>query len=90
MSYLKYWDVNDLYGWTISQKLLAIDFRWVEDTSQFNKDFIKSYYDDSDEGYFLEVDFQYSEDLYNLHNDLNFLPERIGIEKMKKTSSKIT
>ena len=40
-SYLKYWDVNNSYGWVISQKLPVNNFQWIEDTSQFNKDFIK-------------------------------------------------
>ena len=39
----------------MSQKLSVNDFKWVEETSQFNEDFIKSYNDDSDEGYFLEI-----------------------------------
>ena len=38
------------------QKLLFNDFKWVEDISKFNEDFIKSYNDEKDEGYFLEVD----------------------------------
>ena len=40
-SYLKYWDAKNLYGWTMSKKLPVNDFKWVEETSQFNKDFIK-------------------------------------------------
>ena len=40
--YLKYWDVNDLYGWEMSQKLPVSNFKWIEDTSQFNEDFMKS------------------------------------------------
>ena len=36
-------------------------FKWVENTSQFNKDFIQNYNEDSHEGYFLEVDVQYPE-----------------------------
>ena len=48
--YLKYWNVNNLYGWVTSQKLLANNFEWIEDTSQFNEDFIKNYNEDSDVG----------------------------------------
>ena len=50
----------------------------------FNKDFIKNYIEESDEGYFLEVDVQYTEKLHELHNDLKFLPERIKLEKVEK------
>ena len=42
----------------MSQKL-PVNFEWIKDTFQFNEDFIKSYYKESDERYFLEVDFQY-------------------------------
>ena len=31
----------------------------IKDTSQFNEDFITSYNEENDEGYFLEVDVQY-------------------------------
>ena len=41
----------------MSQKLSVNDFKWVEETSQFNEDFIKSYNDDSDEGIFLKLMF---------------------------------
>ena len=71
-SYLKYWNVNNLYGWAMSQKLPGNNFEWIEDTSQFNEDFIKSYNEESDEGYFLEVDIQNPGKLHELHNDLPF------------------
>ena len=39
-SYLKYCDVNNLYGWAMSQKPLVNKFKWIKDSSQFNEDFI--------------------------------------------------
>ena len=38
--YLKYWEVNNLHGWAKSQKLPVNNFEWIEDTSQFNENFI--------------------------------------------------
>ena len=49
-SYLKYWDINNLYAWEMSQKLPLNKFEWIEDTSQFNEDFIKNYSEESVEG----------------------------------------
>ena len=40
--------------------------------------------EESDKGYFLEVDVQYPEKLHDLRNDLPFLPERLRIEKVEK------
>ena len=54
-SYLQYWDVNDSNGWTMFQKLPENSFEWIEDTSQFNEDFIKNYNEECDERYFLKV-----------------------------------
>ena len=66
------------------QKLPVNKFEWIKDTSQFNEDFIQKYNEESDKGYFLEVDVQYSKNLRKLLNDLPFLPERIKIEKVGK------
>ena len=55
-SHLKYWDVNNLSGLTMLQKLPVNNFEWIEDTSQFNEDFIKSYNEERDERTFLEID----------------------------------
>ena len=82
-SYLKYCDVNNSYGWVMSQKLHVNDFKWVEHISEFNEDFIKSYNGDNDEGYFFEVDVQYPKNVHKLYNDLPFFPERMKIEKVK-------
>ena len=41
-SYLQYWEVNNSYVREILQKLPVNNFEWIEDTSQFIEDFIKS------------------------------------------------
>ena len=41
------------------QKFPVKIFSQIKDSSQFNKDFIKSYIEESNEGYFLKVDVQY-------------------------------
>ena len=42
-SCLQYFDVNNLFGLAMLQKLPVNNFEWIEDTSQFNEDFIKNY-----------------------------------------------
>ena len=83
-SCINYWDINNLCGWAMSQKLPTFNFEWVEDISQFNKVFIKNYDEKSEVGYILEVDIQYLKKLYELHSDLPFLPERKKLGKVEK------
>ena len=42
----------------MSQKLPVNNVEWIEELSKFNKDFIKNYNKESDEGYFPEVGIQ--------------------------------
>ena len=43
----------------MSKKLPVNNFEWIEGTYKFNEDFIRNYNEESNEGYFLEVDVQY-------------------------------
>ena len=83
-SYIQYLDANNLYGVAMSQKLPVNGFKWVEHTSEINEEFIKSYNENNDKGYILEVDVKYPKKLHNLHSDLPFLPERTKIDKYEK------
>ena len=80
-SYLMYLDANNLYGWAMSQKLPVNGFKWVKNLSEcnsieFNEIFARNYNENSDKGYFLEVDVDYPKKLIDFHKDLPFLPER--------------
>ena len=83
-SYLKYCDVNNLYGWPMSPKLPSNKFERIEDTPQLNEGFIKNCNENSDEGYFVGIDVQYFEKLHKLHKNLPFLPEKMKIKKVEK------
>ena len=66
------------------KKLLVNGFKWANDLSRFNEAFIKNYNQNSDVGYFLEVDVEYPRKLRGFHKDLPFLPERKKLEKLEK------
>ena len=68
----------------MAQKHPVNGFEWVKELSQFNEGFIKDYDENSDEGYFLEVNVEHPKNLFSLHNDLPFLLERSKIKKCNK------
>jgi len=70
-TYLMYYDVNNQYGWAMSQYLPFGGFKWVQD---MNFD-VNKIADDSTKGYILEVDIDYPNELHDAHNDLPFCPE---------------
>ena len=57
-SHLMYLDAKNLYGWPMSEKLPVNSFKWENDLSRFNENFIKNYNENSDVRYFLEVDIE--------------------------------
>ena len=81
--YIEYLDANNLYGWSMSQKLPTNSFKSIEDLSRFNESFVTNYDESSDMRYFLEGDIYYTKELFNLHKGLPFLPERKRLKKLK-------
>ncbi|XP_074035338.1 uncharacterized protein [Leptinotarsa decemlineata] len=78
--YIMYSDVNNLYGWAMSQFLPYGGFEWVDtniDVSQIP--------DDNLEGYILQVDLEYPERLHDLHKDFPFCPEHRAPPNSKLT-----
>ena len=52
--------------------------------SEFDESFINSHNEESEKGYFFEVDIQYPKHLHKTQNVLPFLSERMKIEKVEK------
>ena len=73
-----YWDVNNLYGQAMSQKLPLDGFKWIKKTSTFTPKFIQSYNDEmmtATKEIFLKIDPK------KMCSDLPFLPERMKMDK---------
>ena len=83
-SLLIYTDYNNLYGKATCRKLPVKDFKWVDDISKIDDDFIKNYNDDDNTGYFIETDIKYPKELHIKHSDLPFLPERKEVNECIK------
>ena len=83
-SYIQYLDANNLYGWAMSQKLPVNSFKWINDVTEIDEEFIKNYDEDSGKEYVLEVEVKCPKKLHDVHSDLPFLPKRMKIDKCKK------
>ena len=88
-SYLVYVDGNNLYGWSMCKKLPVSDFKYIDVVSIFTEDFIKNYDENNDKGYIIVVDVEYPRNLYKLHSDLPFLPERMKVGNCTKLVCKV-
>ena len=69
----------------MSQKLLTNGFKWVEKSrlTRFIVRFIKNYNENSDLGYFLEVDIDYPKELFNIHKELPLNEKKlINVKKL--------
>ena len=73
----------------MSQKLPVNGFKWINNVTEINEEFIKNYDENSDKGYILEVDIKYPKKLHDLHSDLPFLPKRMKIDKCEKLVCKL-
>ena len=83
-SYIQYLDANNLYDKAMTEKLPVRGFKWVNDTSIIDEDFVKVYNKNDNKGYIIDVDIDYPSKLQNLHSDLPFLLERMFINNAKK------
>ena len=82
ISWIKYVDANNLYGWAMIQYLPTGGFVWMDlkDIDDWGK-FIANQEDEQDYGYFLEVDLEYPKEKHDSHDTFPMAPEKIKIEK---------
>ena len=76
--YITYLDANNLYGWAMSQYLPHGKFKWLyqKEIEKFDVNLIIEY---SSDGYILEIDLEYPDELYELHNDYPLAPKKLEI-----------
>ncbi|KAK3784623.1 hypothetical protein RRG08_003431 [Elysia crispata] len=79
-SHILYLDANNLHGWAMSQPLPTGGFRWVEDCTALAGT-IQDQPADGPEGFILEVDLEYPQELHDRHNAYPLAPERMVVQK---------
>ena len=75
-TFISYLDMNNLYGWAMSEYSPNDGFKWLENVDKFN---IMSISDKIPIGYFLEVDLEYPEELHVSNNDFSLAPEKLAV-----------
>ena len=78
--YITYLDVNNLYGWAMSQYLPYSGFKWLNQ-KEISDFCLNSISENSSVGYILEADLEYSSELHDLCNDYPLAPEKLEISQ---------
>ena len=66
--FIMYLDVNNLYGWAMSQYLAHSGFNWLNQ-KEISDFCLNSISENRFVGYILEVDLEYPTELHELHDD---------------------
>ena len=74
--YISYLDMNNIYGWAMSECLPYESFKWLKNIDEFDA---MSINEKSPIGYFLEVHLEYSDKLHGFHNDYPLVPEKPAV-----------
>ena len=75
-TFITYLDMNNLYGWAMSEYLPYGGFKWLKNVDEFD---VMSVSEKSPIGYFLEVDLEYPDELHELHNDYPLAPKKLAV-----------
>ena len=74
--YISYLDMNNLYGWGMSQRLPYGGVKQLKNVDKFD---VNSISENSSIGYILKVDLKYPDELHKLHNDYPLALEELTI-----------
>ena len=78
--YITYLDMNNLYGYAMSQYLPYANFKWVKNINEIEQKLMKIKGNTPTEN-ILEVDLEYPKELHLEHSDYPLAPEKINIQK---------
>ena len=75
-TFISYFDMNNLYGWAMSEYLCYEGFKRLENVDEFD---VVSINEKSLIGYLLDVDLRYPDKLHELHNNYLLGPEKLAV-----------
>jgi len=77
-SFIKYWDCNNLYGYSMAEKLPSGDYLWNNEIWSDKK--LLNISDDNNKGYILMVDIHIKKELHDYMNDYPLAVENTHFE----------
>ena len=75
-TFITYLDMNNLYGWAMSEYLPFGGFKWLKNVDEFG---VISISEKSLTEYFLKVDLKYLDELHELYNDYPLAPKKRAV-----------
>src|SRR5579872_1671043 len=78
--YIPYFDINNLYGWGMSQSMPYGGFKWIDPNKYTLQTYSELSSNKSPKRYILEVDLEYPKELHDLHNDCPYCPEQVTVK----------
>ena len=75
-TFISYLDMNNLYGWAMSEYLSYEGFKWLKNIDGFDVMLIN---ETSLIVYLFEVYLEYPDELHKLHNDYPLAPEKLAV-----------
>ena len=75
-TFITYLDMNNLYGWAMREYFPYSRFKWLKNIDGFD---VNSINEKSPTGYSLEVDFEYPDELHELHSNYPVAPKKLAV-----------